>query len=139
MKYLPKFRHFYLFWGQDIGQGEGLTQRSTDPVSEGRSEASSEASSVDPLDDEPCFIHGDMNLLDVLEMDANLIDVFYEFGLMCISCMLSQYETVNQAAAVHGLDEVELVQALNAKYNADLRAFMDQEGQDVGSDASTQA
>lgn len=135
MKYLPKFRHFNLFWGQDAGQGEGFTQGSTDPVPEGRSEASS----VETLDDEPCFIHGDMNLLDVLEMDANLIDVFYDFGLMCISCMLSQYETVNQAAAVHGLDEVELVQALNAKYNADLRAFMDQEGQDVGTDASTQA
>ena len=39
--------------------------------------------------------------------------VFFKFGLHCIGCHISAYESVEDGAKAHGVDPVELVKALN--------------------------
>lgn len=56
----------------------------------------------------------EMTIKDVLEMDKNLADVLLGFGMHCIYCPMSQLETLEEAAAVHGIDVEFLVKKLNA-------------------------
>ena len=56
----------------------------------------------------------DMTIKDVLEMDETLADVLLGFGMHCIYCPMSQMETLEEAAEVHGIDVDFLVKKLNA-------------------------
>ncbi len=58
----------------------------------------------------------DMLIIDVLKQgDADkLAAVLQDSGMHCLHCMLAHGETIEQAAAVHGLDADELVAKLNA-------------------------
>ncbi len=62
------------------------------------------------------MITKDMLIIDVLKQgDADkLATVLQESGMHCLHCMLAHGETIEQAAAVHGLDADELVAKLNA-------------------------
>lgn len=42
-----------------------------------------------------------------------LAEVFASFGMHCLGCLLAHGETVEQAAAVHGIDADALVKELN--------------------------
>lgn len=42
-----------------------------------------------------------------------MAEVLYSFGMHCLGCALSRGETIEQAAAVHGVDVDEMVAALN--------------------------
>lgn len=55
----------------------------------------------------------DMTIGEVLEMDENLADVFMGFGMHCISCPVSQMETVEEACLVHGLECDFVLKKLN--------------------------
>ncbi len=55
----------------------------------------------------------DMTIGQVIEMDENLGEVFLGFGMHCISCPVSQMETIEQAAQVHGVDLDFLLKKLN--------------------------
>ena len=55
----------------------------------------------------------DMTIGQIIEMDENLGEVFLGFGMHCISCPVSQMETVEQASQVHGVDVEFLLKKLN--------------------------
>ena len=55
----------------------------------------------------------DTIISDVLEMDENTAEFFYEIGMHCLGCPASRGETIEQACMVHGVDADELVERLN--------------------------
>ena len=59
------------------------------------------------------LINKDMTIGEVLELDASLADVFMGFGMHCISCPVSQMETVEEACLVHGLECDFVLKKLN--------------------------
>ena len=62
------------------------------------------------------MITKDMNLLDILRIDEGLADVLMESGMHCLGCMLSHFETLEEACAVHGTDVNALVAKLNEHF-----------------------
>lgn len=51
---------------------------------------------------------------DVVEAYPQTMNVFMRFGLHCIGCAVSAWETIEQGAMAHGIADVdELVKALN--------------------------
>lgn len=56
----------------------------------------------------------DMTIKSVLETDETLAEVLLGFGMHCIYCPMSQMETLEEAAEVHGIDVDFLVKKLNA-------------------------
>ena len=59
------------------------------------------------------LINKDMTIGEMLELDENLADVFMGFGMHCISCPVSQMETVEEACLVHGLECDFVLKKLN--------------------------
>lgn len=59
------------------------------------------------------LINKDMTIGEVLSLDENLADVFMGFGMHCISCPVSQMETVEEACLVHGLECDFVLKKLN--------------------------
>lgn len=55
----------------------------------------------------------DMTISQVLDFDRNLAGVFMNHGMMCIGCPSATMESIEQAAAVHGLDLNKLLTDLN--------------------------
>lgn len=58
----------------------------------------------------------DMLIIDVLAQGDpdKLAEVLQESGMHCLHCMLVHGETLEEAAAVHGINVDELVEKLNA-------------------------
>jgi len=55
----------------------------------------------------------DMTIAQVLEVDEGTAPIFLEYGMHCLGCPVSRGETVEEAAAVHGVDTEALIQKLN--------------------------
>ena len=55
----------------------------------------------------------DWTLGDVINENEGLQDVLMGFGMHCFSCPLSQMETLEEAAQVHGIDIDFLLEKLN--------------------------
>ena len=55
----------------------------------------------------------DTNLSEIIEKAPEKVDILLEAGMHCIGCMASQFETLEEACTVHGIDVDELVQQLN--------------------------
>lgn len=55
----------------------------------------------------------DMTIGEVLDINQNLAEVFMGFGMHCVSCPVSQMETVEEASQVHGIDIDFLIKKLN--------------------------
>jgi len=45
-----------------------------------------------------------MNIGDLMRLDPNVAPVLMGFGLHCFGCPMSQMETLEEAAEVHGVD-----------------------------------
>lgn len=62
------------------------------------------------------MITKDMLIIDALkEGDPQKIsDVLQASGMHCLHCMLAHGETIEEAAAVHGIDVDDLIEKLNA-------------------------
>lgn len=58
-------------------------------------------------------ITGDMILSDVIRLKPRTLGILMTYGLGCIGCPVSQMETVEEAAIVHGLEPEFLLEALN--------------------------
>ena len=58
-------------------------------------------------------INKDMTIGEVLKIDENLAEVFMGFGMHCVSCHVSQMETVEEACLVHGVDTDFVLKKLN--------------------------
>ncbi len=55
----------------------------------------------------------DLTIMEVLQRKPEAAQVFGRFGMHCIGCLVASGETVEQAAAAHGLNLDELIKALN--------------------------
>lgn len=54
-----------------------------------------------------------MTIGKVLSIDENLATILIGFGLHCFGCPMSQAETLEEAAEVHGVDVDIMVEKLN--------------------------
>ncbi len=64
----------------------------------------------------PCPITRDTIIADVVQEYPETMDVFLEFGIHCVGCQISSYETVEQGILGHGYSEEDLdsfIEALN--------------------------
>ena len=58
-------------------------------------------------------ISKDMLINDILAVDAGNAAILMAAGMHCIGCLAAAGETLEEAAAVHGLDQVELELEIN--------------------------
>ena len=54
---------------------------------------------------------------EVLNLNPNVKEVLMGFGLHCFGCPMSQMETLEEAAGVHGVDADLLVEKVNEFLN----------------------
>lgn len=54
---------------------------------------------------------------ELLQLDTDVSPILLSIGMHCLGCPSAQMETIEEAAAVHGVDVDELVKALNDKIN----------------------
>ena len=59
------------------------------------------------------MITKDMTIGEVVHADASNAEILMRFGMGCVGCPSAQAETIAEAAAVHGLNLDELLEALN--------------------------
>lgn len=62
---------------------------------------------------DPHEITKDMLIVDILAVYPQAAMFLMECGMGCISCGAAQFETLEQASMVHGIDVDDLVEALN--------------------------
>lgn len=51
---------------------------------------------------------------DLLRIDMSVAPILMDIGMHCLGCPASQMETIEEAAAVHGIDADALVERINA-------------------------
>lgn len=56
----------------------------------------------------------DMLIGDILDMDRDTAQFFFEIGMHCLGCPASRGESVEDACKVHGTDCDALVDKINA-------------------------
>ena len=54
-------------------------------------------------------------IADVLNINENAAEILIDFGMHCLGCAIAHQETVGEAAAVHGINLDDLLDALNNK------------------------
>ena len=56
----------------------------------------------------------DTIIIDVLKLNPETAQFFFEIGMHCLGCPSARGETIEQACAVHGTDADALVAKINA-------------------------
>mgnify|MGYP000414396764 CR=1 FL=1 len=56
----------------------------------------------------------DMIINDVVQNYPDTMEVFFGYGIHCVGCTNSMFETIEQGAELHGFDVSELVEDLNS-------------------------
>ena len=51
---------------------------------------------------------------DLLRIDANVAPILLGIGMHCLGCAMANGETVGEACQVHGVDEDEFLEKINA-------------------------
>ena len=59
------------------------------------------------------MIEKDINLTDLIQGYPEKVNILLESGMHCLGCMASQFETLEEACLVHGIDVEELLTKLN--------------------------
>ena len=55
----------------------------------------------------------DMNIREMVMMDEGIAEIRMNAGMHCLGCMMSHFENLEQACAVHGIDADALVNEIN--------------------------
>ena len=55
----------------------------------------------------------DMNIREMVMMDEGIAESLMGAGMHCLGCMMSHFENLEQACAVHGIDADALVDQIN--------------------------
>ena len=55
----------------------------------------------------------DMNIQEMVLMDEGIAQILMSAGMHCLGCMMSHFENLEQACAVHGIDADALVDEIN--------------------------
>ncbi|HCS73984.1 MAG TPA: disulfide oxidoreductase [Clostridiales bacterium] len=58
-------------------------------------------------------INKEMTIAEALQIDRGTAPIFMKYGMHCLGCPSATGETIEEAAAVHGISQEELVKALN--------------------------
>lgn len=61
------------------------------------------------------MITKDMSITEIVSDYPEVMGVFAAYGMGCIGCMASQFETLEEGALAHGIDVDQLVNDLNSK------------------------
>ena len=56
----------------------------------------------------------DMIISEALKQHPKLVEVFFEYGLGCMGCPMSQMESIENGAMAHGLSENEVEDLIKA-------------------------
>ncbi len=59
------------------------------------------------------MITKDMKIVEVLEVNPDAARIFGNYGMGCIHCLMAHTETVEEAAAAHGVSVDEMLAQLN--------------------------
>lgn len=59
----------------------------------------------------------DMQIGELLRLNPNVKDILMGFGLHCFGCPMSQMETLEEAAMVHGVDIDLMLEKVNEFLN----------------------
>lgn len=59
------------------------------------------------------LITKDMTIKEALELKPEAASILMSKGMHCLGCVIAHGETIEQAAAVHGLETVQLLKELN--------------------------
>lgn len=59
------------------------------------------------------IITKDTGIIDAVQKHPEILEVFAKYGLGCVGCMASHYETLGQGAGAHGIDVDALIADLN--------------------------
>ena len=59
------------------------------------------------------LITKDMGLVEVLRRFPQTLPVFSKYGIHCIGCSMSAFETIEQGAQAHGINVKKFVEDLN--------------------------
>jgi hybrid cluster-associated redox disulfide protein len=60
------------------------------------------------------IVNGKTLIKDIVKMGPKAVEILMSFGMGCIGCPASQNESIEQAAAVHGINLEDLLQSLNS-------------------------
>lgn len=60
-------------------------------------------------------INKDMIVAEIIKIDPKVMEVFFKHGLYCVGCPIAAGETIEQAAASHGLNADELIKEIKDK------------------------
>lgn len=58
-------------------------------------------------------IDKDTTIGECLQIDSSLGEIFMGFGMHCLSCPMSQMETIEEACQVHGIEVDFMLKKLN--------------------------
>jgi hybrid cluster-associated redox disulfide protein len=58
-----------------------------------------------------------MQIGELLKLNPNVKEILMGFGLHCFGCPMSQMETIEEAAAVHGVDVDLMMEKINEFLN----------------------
>lgn len=59
------------------------------------------------------MITKDMTIGEIVNADSSKAEILMSFGMGCVGCPSAQAETLAEAAAVHGINLEQLLEALN--------------------------
>ncbi len=61
------------------------------------------------------MITKDTGIIEAVQEQPEILEVFAEFGLGCVGCMAAHFETIGQGAGAHGIDVDAFIKACNEK------------------------
>lgn len=59
-------------------------------------------------------IKKEMTIGEVVDSHPETVEVFNRYGMTCLGCPATAFENIEQGAAMHGIDVVQLVADLNS-------------------------
>ena len=62
-------------------------------------------------------IRKDMLISEVIQVNRGLVPILRNHGMNCVGCPSAQFETLEQAAAAHGMDIDSLIEEMNVFLN----------------------
>ena len=60
-----------------------------------------------------------MGILEVVQQYPQTVDVFRNYGMVCLGCSAARFENIEQGAGAHGIDVDRLIASLNAVVEAE--------------------
>lgn len=60
------------------------------------------------------MIEKNINIVELMQKYPDKVDILLEAGMHCLGCMASQFESLEEACMVHGIDVDDLLKKLNA-------------------------